>query len=78
MQEHLTRQKVKTAAMDEVAESLGDELEWLWDQVTKFALHEQENHTILMVIEPENSKTSWETWVEEGDGIISKRTHLLL
>ena len=78
MEKALADLRAEKASMETDWESAADELEWLWTQVAKFARNEKVNHTVLMVIEPEPSKGSWETWVERDGVMITQTARLLL
>ena len=57
---------------------LESQWKWLWGQVQTFAHHKKDSNTVLMVIEPEKSKSSWETWVMKDGKWVERKAILLL
>ena len=78
LMDSLMKQKEIISESKWEAGRLGGELDWLWNQVQTFAHHDKESNTVLMVIEPEESRSSWETWVLKDGTWVPKRVNLLL
>ena len=61
----MVKEKERSSEIASSEQRLECQWNWLWDQVQTFAHHNKESNTVLMVIEPEQSKSSWETWVQK-------------
>ena len=65
-------------SMTEIADELAFDREWLWCQMRSLAMLGKEHMTILMVIEPANSNSSWKAWGLRGEVLEEREISLLL
>ena len=82
LKEYLREEREALAKTEENAELVAEELDWLWNQVKEFAGQGKPNSTVLMTIQPENSKPVWEVWGQLGTNstptLTRQRTYLLM
>ena len=57
---------------------LDEQRQWLWAQLQMLAQQGMNSSKVLMIIEPEHAKSSWEYWTLQNGGWIAEKATLLL